>query len=478
MPEPSSTGVTRHLNYAWVEYGHSGDGQAFSVGLDKLGWKNLVRYLPRKQDSKGPYYVDSAHPLLPIRWKGRCRMILPNAVKDTKSYPKPYIDDPLLNAYRSAHGEEPFRQAIRDLCEFLGRWVFNPGIKGSPTSQGQLTFGTDGADYADIVACSGHGCSGDVWGGDWDLACHLSKALAEHASEPTSDRLKYVLIPTCYNLADVGHRAWIPALRRPKPVHGVFGYSKAYPGGETGRSVFKRFAENLKKDGGRVPIIEAFQRAHTGWLAQRWGALIHHSSMQDTMRDWLAGKLPAPSPTGELRWLCHDTWPDGMVVRTEPAPYTVHYVVGGTKITSQNHQWDDVGLCAGDTGHIEIRKASGSFGATTDLKVIFYYYRPEKGGMDLDKLLTLGATTDAVMTPLTNQNPHDSSAHVDAIGVKPARAGLSKLTAPFTVQATAHEQYPADGRNAYGYFWMKLVVDESTECPHYHDGAWLRGPRS
>ncbi|MBW2458882.1 MAG: hypothetical protein JRI68_30560, partial [Deltaproteobacteria bacterium] len=165
MPDPYAKGVTRHLTYAWVEFGHSADGQAFSEELDKLGWKNLVRHLPRKKDSKGSTYVDSAHPLLPIRWKGRTRMILPNAVKDTADWPPPYIKDPLFDAYRAANGDTAFDDAMGKTCEFLARWVFSPGIKGDPTSKGELTYGADATEHADLVACSGHGCGGTVWGG-------------------------------------------------------------------------------------------------------------------------------------------------------------------------------------------------------------------------------------------------------------------------------------------------------------------------
>ncbi|MBW2456374.1 MAG: hypothetical protein JRI68_17775, partial [Deltaproteobacteria bacterium] len=312
---------------------------------------------------------------------------------------------------------------------------------------------------------------GTVWGGSASLGCQLDEALSAHGASGSSPRLKYVLIPTCYNLSDEAHRLWIPALHRSNPVHGVFGYSKAYPGGQTGRGIFTRFAQNLRKNGGRTPILEAFKKAHTGYLAKRWGAVMHASAMGDTMRDWLAGKLPTPSPTGELRWFCHDTWPSGAPVRTDPPPYQVSYVIDGKKITRGNRNWSDTGLFPGAEGHLEIRKASGTIDPTETLEILFHYYRPEKSGMDLDKLLQIGTTTDAVVTPGRDLNKLDSTSHVDGLEVRAARPGLSAIEIPFTVHPEVRQNYHGDA-----YFWMKLRAGASTECAYYFEGAWLRGP--
>ena len=474
MTTSGSTGVTRHLNYAWVEYGHSGDGQAFSVALDSLGWKNLVRHLPRKSDSKGAYYVDSGHPLLPIRWKGRCRMVLPNSVVDCDDYPAPFVSDPLFNDYRAAHGDRGFKDKVAEYCKFLSKWVFTPGIKGSADTEGRLTINSDATDYADLVACSGHGCSGSVWGGDSALGCDLGDTLEAFGAPTHSDRLKYVLIPTCYNLSTYGRKNWLPALRRASPVHGIFGYSKAYPGGEPGRGLFKKFAANLGYNGGRMKILEAFRKAHARWLSG--GAILHATSMADTMRDWLAGNLGAPDPAGEIRWFCEDNWPDGEVVVPVTPPFTVHYVVDGTKITATNTRQPTVGLFPGKKGHLEIHKTAGPFSEFENVKILFYYYRPEKDGFDLTKLLTAESTSKAKVTPLTDANQEDRTGHVDALKIVAAKDGEQTLKVPFTVHPEAHNFYHADGHGTHGYYWMKLEPNAYTSCPHYGDGAWLRNP--
>ena len=472
-----ATGVTRHLNYAWIEFGHSADGQQFCSGLDRLGWKNLVRYLPRKEDEKGAHYESSAHATLPIRWKGGARLILPNSVVDNHHYPKDYVDDPLFKAHRDAHGEDAFRTEMERICSFLSRWVFSPGIKGSPTSTGELTLGDGAVDWADLVACSGHGSSGVVWGGDYQLGCKLAAELKASAGASGSDRLKYVLIPTCYNLSEWGRDLWLPALRRSGPVHGVLGYSQAYPGGPVGGDAFQRFAANMKKNGGTTPILEAFKAAHgTGWLSERWGALIHASAMNDTMRTWLKGELPAPSPSGEIRWFCKDNWPEGEVVTPTVPPYSAHYVIGGQRLDVDNHLRLDVGLFPGENGEIEIKKTSGTFSPTDSIEVIFYYYRPEKDGMDLDKLLSVGTTPDAEVTVTADLNKRDGSTNKDGLTIRPLKPGLSRIAVPFTVIPTAHNNYSADGADGFGYFWLRLRVG-SSEYSHYTDGAWLRKPR-
>jgi hypothetical protein len=227
-----------------------------------------------------------------------------------------------------------------------------------------------------------------------------------------------------------------------------------------------------------MPILEAFKRAHgSGWLSERWGALIHASAKDDTMRQWLKGELPAPSPTGEVRWFCKDNWPDGDVVVPTVPPYTVHYVIGSTRIDVDNHLRPDIGLFPGDKGALHIAKTSGTFSPTDSIEVVFYYYRPEKDGMNLDKLLSVGTTADADVTVAADLNRRDKSSHNDGLRIRPLKPGLSRITVPFTVLADAHNNYAADGVDGYGYFWLRLRIG-STEYAHYTDGAWLRGPRA
>src|SRR5262245_59627992 len=105
-------GTTRHLKYVWIEYGNPKDGAAFTDGLYALGWGNLVGELPTKNDAWGQRRVDSAHPLLPIRYRGTGLLVLPNEKVADKDRHYPYIDDPIFSIFRKAHGDDSFNAEI------------------------------------------------------------------------------------------------------------------------------------------------------------------------------------------------------------------------------------------------------------------------------------------------------------------------------------------------------------------------------
>lgn len=465
--------VTRHLKWAWVEYGDPRDGSAFAAGLYTMGWRNLFAYLPRKSDAKGSYYVDSSHPLLPIRIKGNTTMALPNAVVDTETVSPPFVSDPIFDAHRAANGDEAFTAAIKEQSEFLSRWVFAPGLKKVSETESHLTIESDFTDYADLVAISGHGAGGTVWGGDWSLGAQIGTA-AEISTSAPSDRLKYVLVPTCYNLNQHNSETWVPLFRRTNPLHGMLGYAQSYPGGATGAGVFARFAENLKVSG--KTILAAWKEAHTGYLEQRWGAMLHGSAIKDTMRDWLAGALEAPDPNGELRWYNYENYPDGIPVEEYDPIVKAHFYMGDTKITPENKDSMDVGLFSGESGTLEITNATGPFQDGRIVTIAFYYYRPDKDGMNLTRLLSFGSTPDAAVEVLTDYNQRDGTANADAINVT-IQGSPSAVRIPFTVPADAHEAYHRHGERQYGYFWMHVEPTGFNDASLYRSGAYLRGPR-
>src|SRR5450755_1273369 len=138
--------VTRHLTYAWIEYGDPRDGAAFTDGLFSMGWKSFAHGFPLKKDAFGPHYVDAAHPLLPIRWRGSGLLVLPNDRIDKHSHdgtPNPPLRDPIFEAFRKAHGNEEFDAEIQKQNRFIADWVFCPGVRRVSDSESRLTLDGD-----------------------------------------------------------------------------------------------------------------------------------------------------------------------------------------------------------------------------------------------------------------------------------------------------------------------------------------------
>jgi hypothetical protein len=118
-------GTTRHLKYVWIEYLNSLDGEAFTQGLSRMGWQNLLSSLPVKNDGWGQRRVDSAHPLLPIRVRGSSLLALPNEREEAGRH----IRDPIFLDYCKAHGDSKFVDEIIKQNEFICKWVFSPGLR-------------------------------------------------------------------------------------------------------------------------------------------------------------------------------------------------------------------------------------------------------------------------------------------------------------------------------------------------------------
>lgn len=467
--------VTRHLNYAWIEFGHSGDAQAFAAGMAGLGWKNLLLQLPRKKDAWGARYEDSANPNLPIRWKGAALLALPNSYRDVDDYPKPMIKDPAWMDVFNSGGEEAFHEKVGEICAFLSQWTFSPGLKKESATKAFLTIDGDATDWADWVITSGHGSAGSVWGGDGSLGLELGDGIAGVGPTAHNDRLKYVMVPTCYNLAAHNTELWEGLLRRTPSPNGVLGYSDSYPGGEPGRNFQKRFTELLKANGGSKPILEAWRECHGS--SDIWGAVMHVENVKDTMKDWLAGKLPAPDPAGEIRHYEESNWPDGKVVTPPDHPIVAYLHVDGTRLDRTNRNDSSVGLFSGKAGVLEIEARKKDFDTTRSFKIDFYYYRPNKDGMKLDKLFAFGTPEGATVTMLKDNNKADKqTTEYDAIEVQPTTEGNRRIRVPFTVPADAHTHFHADGARAYGYYWMRIHKSMFESFSLYRDGAWLRGP--
>lgn len=471
-------GTVRHLKYVWIEYGNPKDGVAFTDGLYAQGWGNLMAELPIKKDAWGERRVDSAHSLLPIRYRGNGLLVLPNSKVDSPA--NPYVADPIFAAFRKANGDLTFDQEIEKQNDFIAKWVFSPGIKKNSDTDVELTLGADFTEYADWAAISGHGAGGTCWGGG--PSAKIAQAL-KVPPDPATNRLKYVIIATCYNLAQHNAISWLPAMRRSNPIHGFLGYGSGYPGDEPGEAFFRAFITKLKakasaKDEiGTKTILDAWREAHSS-AKDIWAALLHTSAKGDNMRDWLAGKLAKPSPGGEIRWFDESNYPTG-VVAVDPVPaVTVFCFMGTTKIDRTNNSRSDVALFPGASGSLEIAKSSGSnFSVGDVVTIVFYYFRPNKDGMDLPKLLQFGTSADGTVSLKQDLNKEDKSTNVDALEFKLTKS-VAKATIPYTVAADATTTYHREGET-HGYFNWRVTppgetVGGNQDSRPYPDGVWLR----
>ena len=467
--------VTKHLTYAWIEYGDPRDGAAFTDGLYSMGWKSALHGFPTKRDRLGIRYVDASHPMLPIRYRGSGLLISPNDRVDRHSHTpgeNPVLDDPLYAEFRAANGDKAFADAIVAQDKFIADWVFRPGIKRVSPSESHLTVDGDATDHCDFVAISGHGSSGRVWGGG-DGAL-LKKALySQH--EPATDRLKYVVIASCLNMNILAQEAWLPAMRRNAPVHGLLGYREAYPGDQMGEAVFRRFSAGLKAGS---TILKAWRDAHVEPHSHIWAALMHtESAKNDTMPKWLAGKLDKPDKRGEIRSYNSDNYPDGEPYVPFPPKFKVRYMTGSTKIDRFNTDDPTVGLLPGDKGFLCIESGDGEpFKKGDVFKIIFYYYRLDKDGMNLSSLLAFGDTPDGTWELVRDGNRDDHTQFIDGIVFKFGKDGLMEARIPYTVLSSALDHYPVDGPG-HGYFPLNVYAPERYWPEQYYfylDGAWLK----
>ena len=212
MPGPSR--VVRKKNYfAWLEYQHHGDAVRFSRAFSTmLGWKNIFRNLKRSSDDPGS------------------RQTAFDIVVPTMKY-----------GSSSALVGLPMGEAE----DFLGKWILNPGVKDN-----ELTY-DDTEDQATIVAVSGHGSSGQVWGDalgeDSGHEIDLAWQLEQNAKAPASGRMKCLIIPSCNNVRDGMASKWEPILRKANPVHFVLGYEDTYSGGRAGAGGDESLCSSSKK---------------------------------------------------------------------------------------------------------------------------------------------------------------------------------------------------------------------------------------
>lgn len=230
--------VTRYLRFAWIEYEDHRDGVMFHIGFSSgaIGGRNLLLELPRKPPN---HRVDPAHPDLDISW----------------------LQNPHTPTERGL-----IMRPLTDHQDFLGPWLLNPGVRRTSDTQAQLTFGNDFTRIvpppgrirvpselqdqlqADIVAVSGHGGGGVIFGNAisrGNIFEVLTKVL-QNVNIPTTGRVKYLILASCFNAGAALAKEWLPLFRKDNPFHGILGYSDHYIGNNIGALVMQRFTALLQ----------------------------------------------------------------------------------------------------------------------------------------------------------------------------------------------------------------------------------------
>jgi hypothetical protein len=387
----------------------------------------------------------------------------------------------MLPTSPSAMSDQPARASSTKMS---GEPLFSPGIKKTSSTDVALTLGNDFTDFADITAISGHGAGGDVWGGG--AHAYVAK-FANTPPEPTSDRLKYVIIASCYNLSQFNNTAWLKVMRRPNPIHGLLGYGSGYPGQTIGRGFFQRFVANLRaKSGpkgrlGTMPILDAWRSAHVGPYVDKWACMLHAGCRDDCLEDWLKNRLSVPDPDGDILWFDESRYPEGQKVEEKAPDYSIRFVSGSTVVTRENTGRKDVGLFPGEGGFLEVASNIGTFSIGDAITVTFYYYRPDHDGMDLPALLTFGTTPEGDLALKRDLNKLDKTTNIDGCVFTFKSSGMKAIRIPYTVQPSSPKAYEQAG-DTHGYFNLRVTPPGSTpggpsDIRDYRDGAWLRPKR-
>jgi hypothetical protein len=455
--------VKRHLRYAWFEYEDPRDGIAFDRGFSsgEIGGRNLLHDLP--PHSSDPRRKVSANlPGLEIGW---------------------------LRSADNPNEQGLVARPSDAQNAFLVQWALNPGV-----ANGQLTFGA-AQEQADVVIFSGHGAGGTVMGsasGSF-VQIDLARGFAQHASTPTSGRVKYLILPACKLAAFDCVRYWLPILRKQKPFHGVLGYDGPYPGDAIGAVAIRNFLRAIRTNPA-VPILNAWASGNSGLP---WGAIQLADSRQDSIQRWVTDGLPEPNPSAAIRHYNRTTLATGgRVFEQFGSVYSIRFAMAdGTEIQMSNNDASSptIGLFPARPGSLIIRAlpTGMTFEPGQTFRVIFYRYRPEHPEMDLDKLLQFDSTlfsagpdNHPTIRKVVDANPKKQggpNGRVDGIDVQ-VHAQTREVRLPFAVRSASDiAYYSIDGLNAAsrGRFALLMVPPGVSNTSfdsfvgEYVDGAWL-----
>lgn len=421
--------------------------------MTRYGWRNL--FLDLAPMTPQPRRVDLGHPDLRIRW------------------------------FAGAKPDETALIAVPGFghADFLGKWMLNPGVD----RHFRLTFGNDFADQADLLAISGHGIRGMVSGnasGDPQVGLVITDHIQKAAALQVSGRLKYLLVPACTNVGVGLADDYLPALRKPNPIHGILGYSDGYPGGTKGAWIMQRFAKLLHEPKGERTILHAWKEANED---HRWGAVLFASSAaNDTMAKWRSdeGLLRPDHKEGAVLHFDRDSYPVGVPISGMAPQFEAFFYmpssIGDTKISRENYKQTWVGFFPGHRGYILIRKNGGDFGSGETLRLVFGKYRLSRGDMDLDTLLKFDLGQPITFIKDGNPRKPYKTHKVDTLECK-LPLNKSELKIWYTVRQDAEQYYRHDQEVGYPFFFFVIFPpgmdwnDRTTWIWMIRHGAYLRG---
>ena len=408
--------------FAWVELDAVGDAIAFVRAMSSLlGWKNILHLFPRDSNNKNKR-VDAVHEKIPIQQSHNAFLILPRENKEENS--------------------------------FIAKWLFSPGVKVTSRTAVQLTIDSDATVMADIVAIGGHGGNGVVWvGSGAEAEVNLKDMLDHYGAKTHKSALKYLLIATCGSLDFGFGKMWLKAFNKSYPVRGILGYEGGYPANKKGRNAMWGFAKYLAKG---ETVLNAWRKANTDAKIEKWAALVHESALNDNMQDWIDDKLTKIETTKNVKHFGTDTYEvGGVVISTDPPPYEVFFYMGNERIDESNYDYIDYGLYPGDKGYLLIKSNRGNFVAGDTLSLLFYYWRPDKPGMNLEKLLDIDFS--ACHCEKEHLNANIKSKMIDGFIYKINGSEGKEFKIPYIIQKGSLRAYKQQGgTNWYGFFWISL----------------------
>ncbi len=446
--------VTRTLQYAWLEYQDLRDGIALDRAMSGYGWKNLLeRLAPVTRSVNKTDFMDLGHPDLRVNYRGLGQT-------------------GLIATPREAH------------AEFLEEWLINPGVENFRLSAKILApEDTDTTAQADLLVISGHGENAAVAGDieDKKEIAHLAvgQAFIKYAKTPTSGRLKYLLIAACNDANARYDVVWYHALMRANPVHGILGFSEAYPGDESGAAIMTKFARALH-DGGDKSVLQAWKEANTHWS---WSAVMRESSAtEDTLARWTSEK-GLPAPTGRVLHYSSAS-PAGVMVPPYPQIFEAFFVMfekddekKPVEIRFANNIQYRVGLIQGKRGQLVVRRNDGqSFAAGDVVRVVFARYRFDRLEMDLNTLLRFDEGAPVTLVEDGNKDKPAKTRKKDAVDIK-FSAPSTQMKIGYTIRPDAARHY--DGSlGTHGLFITRTLHPNAnpsikTEGFDSADGAHL-----
>ena len=244
-----------------------------------------------------------------------------------------------------------------------------------------------------------------------------------------------------------------------------------------------------------MTVLDSWKAANeaVGWDSY-WGALIHKNAKDDTLKDWVAGQLSPIDKSGEIRHYENLTYSqNGLpVVLSDPDYETTFYMITTpedpvcqkeeTAITVDNNyiRNTQVGFFQGEEGYLLVRAKKNRFQPGERIRVVFFYWRPGKDGMDLHRLLQFDPSVLPRMQFIhLNEHPAVRKDLDDGFEYTVSEGEEWEVMLPYIVIGDT-DYYKADTipevhEETHGYFWIAILPPDSNKMIYrYVQGAFLR----